>query len=37
MQLTPPSHCLVEGDFNAKHESFEPGVGAANGGTDLAR
>jgi hypothetical protein len=36
-QLTPPSHCLVGGDFNAKHESFEPGVGAANGGTDLAR
>jgi hypothetical protein len=36
-QLTPPSNCLVGGDFNAKHESFEPGVGAANGGTDLAR
>ena len=30
--LTPPSHCLVGGDFNAKHESFEPGVSAANGG-----
>jgi hypothetical protein len=35
--LTPPSHCLIGGDFNAKHESFEPGVTAAHGGAELAR
>jgi hypothetical protein len=35
--LTPPPHCLVGGDFNAKHESFEPTVTAANVGVELAR
>ncbi|KAF9730165.1 RNA-directed DNA polymerase from transposon x-element [Paraphaeosphaeria minitans] len=35
--LTPPQHCLVGGDFNVRHESFEPAVTAANGGIELAR
>jgi ribonuclease HI len=35
--LIPPQYCLVGGDFNARHESFEPTVTAANGGLELAR
>ena len=35
--LTPPPLCLVGGDFNARHESFEPTITAANGGIELAR
>jgi len=35
--LIPPPLCLVGGDFNARHESFEPTVTAANGGVELAR
>lgn len=35
--LTPPQHCLIEGDFNTRHGSFEPGITAANGGAELAR
>jgi len=34
--LSPPSSCLVGGDFNAKHETFEPGVQASQGGAELA-
>jgi hypothetical protein len=37
MQLTPPLHCLIGGDFNAKHESFKLGVALANSRTELAR
>jgi hypothetical protein len=36
-QSIPPPRCLVGGDFNAKHESFEPTVTAVNGGVELAR
>jgi len=36
-RLTPPLNCLIGGDFNAKHETFEPGVTAANSGAELAR
>jgi ribonuclease HI len=35
--LTPPQHCVVGGDFNVRHESFEPSVSAASGGIGLAR
>jgi hypothetical protein len=35
--LIPPQLCLVGGDFNARHESFEPAITAANGGVELAR
>ena len=35
--LTPPEHCLIGGDFNLKHETFEPGVAATDGGIELAR
>jgi ribonuclease HI len=35
--LIPPQYCLVGGDFNVRHESFEPTVTAANGGLELAR
>lgn len=35
--LTPPQLCLIGGDFNARHESFEPTVTTANGGAELAR
>ncbi|KAI1522808.1 hypothetical protein PtrSN002B_011559, partial [Pyrenophora tritici-repentis] len=34
--LIPPQLCLVGGDFNARHESFEPTTTAANGGIELA-
>ena len=36
-RLTPPQHCVVGGDFNVRHESFEPTVSAASGGIELAR
>ncbi|KAF2843840.1 hypothetical protein T440DRAFT_350783, partial [Plenodomus tracheiphilus IPT5] len=35
--LTPPRHCVVGGDFNVRHESFEPTASAASGGIELAR
>jgi hypothetical protein len=35
--LIPPEHCLIGGDFNLEHETFEPGVAATNGGIELAR
>jgi len=35
--LTPPSRCIVGGDFNAKHDTFEPGVVTSQGGSELAR
>ncbi|KNG52885.1 hypothetical protein TW65_09289 [Stemphylium lycopersici] len=35
--LIPPQLCLVGGDFNARHESFEPTTTATNGGAELAR
>ena len=35
-RLAPPQHCLVGGDFNVRHESFEPTVTAAHGGIELA-
>jgi hypothetical protein len=34
--LIPPQLCLVGGDFNARYESFEPTITAANGGVELA-
>jgi hypothetical protein len=34
--LTPPSHSLIGGDLNARHEQFEPGTVSTNGGTELA-
>ena len=34
--LAPPQQCLVGGDFNVRHESFEPNVTAAHGGIELA-
>jgi hypothetical protein len=36
-QLTPPQQCLIGGEFNAKHASFNPTVSAANGGAKLAK
>lgn len=35
--LTPPPQCLIGGDFNARHETFEPGSTTAHGGGALAR
>ena len=35
--LSPPTKCLVGGDFNAWHDMFEPGVQAAHQGAELAR
>jgi hypothetical protein len=35
--LSPPSKCLVGGDFNARHDMFEPGVQPAHQGAGLAR
>ena len=35
--LSPPSKCLVGGDFNAWHDMFEPGIQAAHQGAELAR
>ena len=35
--LKPPHNCLVEGDFNACHDTFEPGVETSHRGTELAR
>jgi hypothetical protein len=34
--LIPPQLCLVGGDFNARHESFEPNITAATGGVERA-
>lgn len=33
--LSPPARCVVGGDFNAKHSTFEPGVQTSQGGTEL--
>src|SRR5271168_4068937 len=35
--LAPPTNCLVGGDFNAWHDTFEPGVQSAHQGAELAR
>jgi len=35
--LEPGPNCLVGGDFNVRHDMFEPGVQAALGGTQIAR
>jgi ribonuclease HI len=35
--LAPPSNCLVGGDFNSWHDTFEPGVQSAHQGAELAR
>jgi hypothetical protein len=35
--LSPPSKCLVGGDFNAWHDMFEPGIQAIHQGAELAR
>jgi len=37
IHLALPPKCLVRGDFNAKHDTFEPGVQPANRGAELAR
>ena len=34
--LSPPPNCLVGGDFNVWHETFEPGVQNAHRGGELA-
>jgi hypothetical protein len=36
-ELTPPSRCVIGGDMNARHESFEPGSVTTGGGSELAR
>jgi len=35
--LSLPPNCLIGGDFNARHETFEPGSSTENGGAALAR
>ena len=35
--LSPPQRCLIGGDMNARHETFEPGSISAHGGAALAR
>jgi hypothetical protein len=35
--LTPPSNCLIGGDFNAWHDMFEPGIQLVNQGAELAQ
>ena len=35
--LAPPANCLVGGDFNVWHDTFEPGVQSAHQGAELAR
>ena len=34
--LTPPAKCLLGGDFNCYHDTFEPGVASHARGADLA-
>ena len=34
-RLSPPPLCLVGGDFNARHDAFEPGSVSAHGGAEL--
>ena len=36
-ELTPPSRCVIGGDMNARHESYEPGLVTTGGGSELAR
>ncbi|KAI1676083.1 reverse transcriptase [Pyrenophora tritici-repentis] len=36
-ELTPPGRCVIGGDMNARHESFEPGSMTRGGGSELAR
>jgi Endonuclease-reverse transcriptase len=35
--LSPPTKCLVGGDFNAWHDMFEPGIQTLHQGAELAR
>ena len=35
--LDPPPRCIVGGDFNARHDTFEPGSKTMRGGADIAR
>ena len=35
--LNPPENCIIGGDFNAHHHSFDPGVETYNGGQKLAK
>ncbi len=35
--LSPPTNCLVGGDFNAWHDMFEPGIQPAHQATEVAR
>ena len=35
--LSPPSKCLIGGDFNARHDMFEPSIQTAYQGAELAR
>ena len=35
--LTPPQRCVVGGDFNAKHDTSEPGIQTEQGGGDLSQ
>lgn len=37
IHLSPPSRCIVGGDFNAKHDLFEPGAITSQGGAELAK
>ena len=36
LELTPPTNCIVGGDFNCRNDMFEPGVKSENGGDALA-
>lgn len=36
-QMTPPPRCLIGGDFNARHQTFEPGTVSSHRGAELAR
>ena len=37
INLTPPSKTIIGGDFNAKHDMFEPGIETSQGGSELAK
>ena len=37
IHLTPPQRCVVGGDFNAKHDTFEPGARTEDGGGYLSQ
>ena len=36
-QISPPPQCLIGGDFNVRHGTFEPGSSSAHGGAEIVR